>query len=378
MQFHFYDIPFILVSFLFFLFAIFLFFNQKGKGSSNFLLGAFLLAIGLNTLDGFCLYRDIYYLFPNLAFWLNPVPALFGPLLFLYAKSVLYKDFQLQFRDIGHAWLFFVLFLVFLFTYHIHPKEHKLYYLEQAKTYIGPEVLLGSGILIVHIGIYMFLTLYHIRNYQKAVQQQFSGNEYQRISWLRFTVLGYGLVYIFSIFYTTARLTIWEGVFSLQAVLFTIFILFLFITGILFRALRHSEVFTEIEEAASKSPKYAYSRLSAEESQAHLKKLEAYMINQRPWLDPKLSLAELANHLSINAKILSQVINENCKQSFFDYVNSFRLNAAKELLKNPPEPKMTILEIMYEVGFNSKSSFNTAFKKMTGQTPSEFKNSFKK
>jgi len=60
------------------------------------------------------------------------------------------------------------------------------------------------------------------------------------------------------------------------------------------------------------------------------------------------------------------VINHYLKKHFFDFVNEYRINAAAEILKNPSNNKLTVLEILYDVGFNSKSSFNTAFKKIKG------------
>jgi len=68
------------------------------------------------------------------------------------------------------------------------------------------------------------------------------------------------------------------------------------------------------------------------------------------------------------------VINENTGQNFFDFVNRYRIGEAKRMLTDPTDKKITVQEILYVVGFNSKSSFNTLFKKYTGVTPSEFKN----
>jgi AraC-like DNA-binding protein len=70
---------------------------------------------------------------------------------------------------------------------------------------------------------------------------------------------------------------------------------------------------------------------------------------------------------------LSVLINQYLNQHFFDFVNEYIINKAKEILKNPEKKEVTILEILYEVGFNSKSSFNTAFKKHTGLTPTQFR-----
>jgi AraC-like DNA-binding protein len=97
------------------------------------------------------------------------------------------------------------------------------------------------------------------------------------------------------------------------------------------------------------------------------------MQSAKPYLEPELTLDELATQLSVKPKMLSQTINELLRQNFFEFINHYRIEEAKRLLTNPKDKKITVLEVMYEVGFNSKSSFNTIFKKNTGLTPSEFK-----
>jgi AraC-like DNA-binding protein len=97
------------------------------------------------------------------------------------------------------------------------------------------------------------------------------------------------------------------------------------------------------------------------------------MNKEKPYLMSSLTLKELADKLDMNPRILSQIINDRKKQNFYDFINSYRIEDAKLLLANPAKRKMTILEILYGVGFNSKSVFNTTFKKYTGLTPSEYK-----
>ena len=78
--------------------------------------------------------------------------------------------------------------------------------------------------------------------------------------------------------------------------------------------------------------------------------------------------------LELSSKVVSQIINEGYACNFFDFVNTFRIEAAKTLFANLKDEKLTIQEVMYDSGFNSKSSFNTAFKKFTNLTPTQFKN----
>jgi len=104
-----------------------------------------------------------------------------------------------------------------------------------------------------------------------------------------------------------------------------------------------------------------------------IQKVENHMKVNEPFMDSTLSVYDLAKQINVPSRELSIAINHNLNKHFFDYVNEYRIKKAMEIFKNTNDDKLTVLEVLYEVGFNSKSSFNTAFKKFTGTTPSEFK-----
>ena len=99
------------------------------------------------------------------------------------------------------------------------------------------------------------------------------------------------------------------------------------------------------------------------------------MTEEKPYLDFELTLQKLAIQVDIPERELSLLINHHLNKHFFDFINEYRINDAKILLKDPTKKELTVLEILYEVGFNSKSSFYTAFKKATNQTPTEYRKS---
>jgi len=119
--------------------------------------------------------------------------------------------------------------------------------------------------------------------------------------------------------------------------------------------------------------KYKTSSLTTEQSRLTLVKLSEVMTNEKPFLRSSFSLPDLAEKLSISVHQLSQVINEGLGRTFFELVAHYRVEEAKKLLKEQPNVKVE--EIAEKVGYNSKSSFNTVFKKLTGKTPSEFRGS---
>jgi AraC-like DNA-binding protein len=101
------------------------------------------------------------------------------------------------------------------------------------------------------------------------------------------------------------------------------------------------------------------------------RRLQAYMADERPYLEPELTLTELAQRLHSNTSILSKVINTGCGQNFNDFVNTYRVAEARRKLADPRFAHYSLVGVALESGFNSKSTFNRVFKKLTGQAPSE-------
>ncbi|MCX7549468.1 helix-turn-helix domain-containing protein [Xanthomarina sp. F2636L] len=125
--------------------------------------------------------------------------------------------------------------------------------------------------------------------------------------------------------------------------------------------------------------KYSHSKLSDDTKEQILEALQNYIkSDQKPYLNPKISLTAVAKDLNVSNRRLSQVINEKKGINFNDYLNSMRIEVAKQLLISEAYKKLTIETIALKSGFNSKSAFYTAFKKHIGLTPKQFINSSKK
>lgn len=129
-----------------------------------------------------------------------------------------------------------------------------------------------------------------------------------------------------------------------------------------------------VEADADLEPKrYESSPLTPEQKARYLAQLQTYMDSRRPWLNQELTLGELAEQTGINTRYLSQVINELLGRNFLEFVNSYRIRRAQELLLHPAYQHYTVLAIAQEVGFRSRSAFYDAFRQQTGLTPSAFR-----
>lgn len=123
-------------------------------------------------------------------------------------------------------------------------------------------------------------------------------------------------------------------------------------------------------EPVKQGEKYEKSALSADAAARIERKLRVAMDTKRLHRDPNLSLWALAQHIGATPNNVSQTLNDRVGESFFEFVNSYRISDAQHKLANSAD---TVLDITYEVGFNSRSSFYTAFKRVTGQTPSSYR-----
>jgi len=123
-------------------------------------------------------------------------------------------------------------------------------------------------------------------------------------------------------------------------------------------------------DSDGESGKYQRSALNTDDASRISGKIHAAMEGDKLYLDPSLSLKKLSDHLRISPNYISQTLNETIGECFFDYVNKWRIEAAKPDIG---KGEKTVLTIAYEVGFNARSSFYKAFKKETGVTPSEYR-----
>jgi ligand-binding sensor domain-containing protein/AraC-like DNA-binding protein len=119
--------------------------------------------------------------------------------------------------------------------------------------------------------------------------------------------------------------------------------------------------------------KYKSSTLSFHKSKTYLNQLLKIMAEEKPYLDPELSLQTLAKRMEITKEALSQVINEQLDRNFKNFINEYRIEEAKKKLLDPKEDQFVLMKIALDVGFNSKSVFNASFKKFTGMSPSQYR-----
>lgn len=137
-----------------------------------------------------------------------------------------------------------------------------------------------------------------------------------------------------------------------------------------FQPAKAAEEATKQAPILPKAPKEQTEKITDEELAHWRSQIEKLMADEKPWLDPELSLPDLAQRLQTNASVLSAVVNRAFGKNFNDFVNEYRVEAVKKLLNDPSAGHLSLLGIGLDCGFNSKSTFNRAFRKATGVAPS--------
>jgi AraC-like DNA-binding protein len=237
---------------------------------------------------------------------------------------------------------------------------------------------LASGI---SLSAYAIAALLILRSHRKTIKDSYSSIEEVNLNWLK-TLLGAMLVFgLWSILFEvsanlTGRRAFGPGnAVSLFPLLFTIII---GAFGIRQRKI-HTESFSQAVLTPPSTPssnghKYQTSSLTKEGAEAIWSDLQQHMENDKPYLQNGLKISDLASQLRISTSHLSETINGYANQSFYEFINHQRIDEAARLMLDESFGHLSVMDIGYQSGFNSNSTFFTYFKKYHGQTPRQYRN----
>jgi AraC-like DNA-binding protein len=354
-----------LITFQLLFVGIFLTTHPKGNRRNNILLGTIFLLMAWNMGD---LTLQVYgvVLEWNLTHIDDGFLLLYGPLFYLYARGVIFKDFRLSGATLLHLTPYLLLTASLLSFGNLMPGTTE----EFLAIELPWQYYTIGALIYTHFFVYLGLTYLTLWKYRKIIKNEYSQIDQINLDWLSFSLNSFGLLTIVSLIHNFIAPAKNVYVFMVTLVLLLLFI-FYFVNRVMLKALRQPEIFAGIGQ--NETARYQGSSLTAGQVEEYRQKLLTLLRTDKPFLNPQVSLSDLSEKLSISSKNLSQVINQTFGKNFFDFINSYRIQEVQHILKDSRDDKMTILEAMYEAGFNSKSSFNTAFKKETGQTPSEFR-----
>ena len=322
--------------------------------------------------------HELFTHFHLLSISLISLLMLHGPFLYCYVQSLVFDKRQNSWKTLLHI-IPFVLFNLYIFISSFYPGIAGKLNIEKVSPGDNPPLLFSFFLIMTAFSgtVYFLLTIRLFKKLDINIFNNFSNSVNIDLFWIRKLVLVFGVIWTALI-----SVTVIHHIFQMFSMVFCTDGLFLslsvFVILIGYFGLKQKVIFSSADiivagETSKTHTKYSGSRLSDAEAKQYAWKLTDYMKSEKPYLNPDLSLPQLATGLDISSHYLSQVINEQFNLNFFDFVNGYRVEAFKQKITDPEFSNFSILGIAFECGFNSKSAFNRVFKQTSGITPSQFK-----
>lgn len=365
-----------ILCFLSILFALFLLFVESKNKISNRILALFLVVRALDS--SVLIYGNYIDLHPALDVLRHDVGGFFqSPLLFLFVLSIIYRDFKIKPKHL-------LLLLPFLLSTLVLMPRYYLEYLGMNSSVFDKLPLLFemtfsySLFVIQNLGL-VLLTFFILARYKKILSENYANTDNSNYDWLLQLNIISAVLFLAALIKNIHKFqeNPW---FITELRILVMIISLIFICWLVFKALLVPKLFRGIDSnlqlvTAAEAVKMFEETTESRRTLAKIEKLKAYMVEKEPYLNPELTVAKLAHELEENVTDLSLLINHHLSKNFHTFINDYRIKKAEKLLKDTSK-KYTIQEILYQVGFNSKSSFNVSFKKQTGLTPTQYRNKY--
>lgn len=332
------------------LILLFLSVNKRFTLLPNRILAAFIFLLSAHMLINL-IRQHLSIAAPNLGIGFG---FCYGPIIYLYARSLTFSDFRVSKRHLKHGIVPILVQLSVFFS----PTEGTIY----------------------AVGVFTSLAVYNgliwtcLKQYRFVLSQTRSDNDRITLNWLSYLFVMQLLLlainmlseYLLSSGRESAAIVAQIGLFSG---------LWLLVTFVIFQGMQHPMLFRGLtkEDTQIVTPEANKNSISDEEMRKIYALIEEHMREASPHLNSNLTLKVLARQVGVVPRLVSLAINQTSNKNFSEYVNGFRIKHACHLLTSSETKQMSIMDVMLESGFVTKSNFNRVFKNETGQAPFEFK-----
>ncbi len=355
------------------------FFQKKGHLFSNRIQMFWLLLLAADLVfQGVGANHELFLKYVKFLLIFSGLPLVHGPFLYLYVKSL---TTQIRFKktDYLHFFMFFLLKIIMM-PYLFLPAGELRDLIIRTFENRPSEFVLIDHLIAAHGMVYTILAYRLIRQHRDHVKEYYSDDVRYTARWLStFTFMNILIWFSVMIFQFVPIEILRSGIGHITYLLVSVLIFI-----IAYYALNHPVVFAEqwaqlhppetrIEEKES-GGKYAKTALKKEKIDEIKISLLKYM-EDKPWLEPELSILDISVAIGYPIYQISQVINDQFETNLYTFINRYRVDEVKAALVNPELTDYPILQIAFMSGFNSKSTFNSVFKELTGSTPTEFRRS---
>lgn len=358
-----------------------LLFKKQNKSKHDYILASWL--IFLSSYVSFYSFSNAEFFISNpwvINFYISLL-LLNGPFLYVYIKSLTDTNFQLN----AKVFLHLIPFIIFNF-YLIYFFENKEILKNSCSIHGTTELKLPMFymfflyIIAFSVPVYIIKMILLIKKHKKIVSNNFSDTEKKTLVWMRDLMVILFIIWLIlvSIIYIHHVLLYFTDSFCVNG-LFLTFSALIILIG--YYGLGQPVIFTKqsvfiIDDNKAREKTYSSNFLKQEDVELYKETLDSFMNNNKPFLNNKITLTQLAAEININPNYLSRIINENYNQNFCDYINHYRINEFIKRLSDNKYKNYSLIAIAFDCGFNSKTTFNRFFKKVTKLTPSEYKNQY--
>ena len=359
---------------------------QRNNRTANRLLAALVAAFTIYLASSVYFATGLIYRYPHFFGVGYQTPWIFGPLVYLYAVAASDRSWRFTRRALIH--FVPVLVMVILASpYYMMGGAEKIAAYERWRAGAIPAPIKMLDPLKYVSGIaYTAATVFYLRRHRRRIEDSYSNPARVNLVWLLWLTAAAGSIWLLA---TTLRVAnVGSGLRDEHISL----ALALLVYAIGYLGLRQPEVFRyetaefriplrEGSQAVSQepvasqpdAPRYERSGLGDHEAMRLKESLLAFMDARQPWKDSELTLADLATRLGTTPHKLSEVLNSEVGQTFYDFVNGYRVREVQRRIRAGEARTLKMLALALDAGFASKSTFNQAFKKHTSQTPSDFR-----
>ncbi|MEM9679302.1 MAG: helix-turn-helix domain-containing protein [Bacteroidota bacterium] len=314
----------------------------------------------------------INYFLMNIAFWV-------APMIYLYVKSITTSNFKFKKKYWWHFALaiLFVVYRLTIYTYDalqpgFHDTQNGYLKIHMDEAYVqGISSYLETFVML----LYLAFTFQLFYSYRKKIMQYFSNTYKLELNWILSFLILFSLAFLYGI----VQDIIDEHFMELHYVhrwwlnLFVALItLYVGIRGYFTDTTKLNTLDFSFSPKTVGIPEASSHPEQKSVSEEDIAKIKTLMETKKPYLDPELNLSDLAKRADMTRGQLSEIINSGFQKNFNDFVNEYRVETFKSMLKDNKHKQLSLLGIAHECGFNSKATFNRVFKKLTHHSPSQY------
>ncbi len=317
---------------------------------------------------------NLYRIF-EVAYWLE------GPLLLWYTRSLVYKDFVLKARDfwfLTPAVVYLIWVTITFFSQDFSVRHAQVANHQYMDSSLGHHL---TGVVREALRFaFGIACIVELKRCQKSMRDYYANLEEVNFSWLVVVVYGFLIIRAWALLLAVCLTFSAHTVLDLNIEAMGLtgnYATFLLVSSLIFFSLTRSKIFEGVVFSNDEDIKDEEKRSSATEADIDaelVNRLEQHMSANKPYLSHFLTLKRLSEQLDVSSRLLSNTINRHYQYNFFEFVNRYRIAEAQKILSDPNFQDMPIQEVLSQIGFNSRATFNTFFKKIVGSTPSSYRN----